>query len=114
MKEASDHTIHQIAVDRSSNSSDRLDEKENVNQKHLTANPGDRIAQESQTIEEKAKQLAVDSPDITGEHLKVPTYWIIKYPNGEKKALHHVKDAEEISDFIRVARMDENGNRIWW
>ncbi|AKG21943.1 hypothetical protein [Calothrix sp. 336/3] len=87
--------------------------KVNVHKERLTANPGDRIAEEPQTIEEKAKQLAVDSGDITGEHLKVPTYWIIEYPNGEKKALHHVKDAEAISDFIRVARMDENGDRIW-
>jgi hypothetical protein len=38
----------------------------------------------------------------------------VEYPNGEKKALHHVKDAEEISDVIRQARIDENGNRIWW
>lgn len=80
----------------------------------LTANPGDRIADEPQTIEQKAKQIAVDVPDITGDHIKVPTYFIVEYPNGEKKALHHVKDAEEISDVIRQARMDENGNRIWW
>lgn len=86
----------------------------NVHKERLTANPGDRIAEEPQTIEEKTQQLAVDSGDITGEHVKVPTYWVIQYPNGEKKALHHVKDAEEISDFIRVARMDENGDRIWW
>ncbi|OKH22836.1 hypothetical protein NIES593_11620 [Hydrococcus rivularis NIES-593] len=80
----------------------------------LAANPGDRIADEPQTIEQKAKQIAVDVPDITGDHIKVPTYFIVEYPNGEKKALHHVKDAEEISDVIRQARMDENGNRIWW
>ncbi|MBW4492930.1 MAG: hypothetical protein KME26_07555 [Oscillatoria princeps RMCB-10] len=79
-----------------------------------TTNPGDRIADEPQTIEEKANQLAVDAPDITGDHLKVPTYFIVEYPDGEKKALHHVKDAEEISDAIRQARMDEHGNRVWW
>ena len=33
-----------------------------------TTNPGDRISDEPQTIEEKAKQLAVDHvPDITGD-----------------------------------------------
>ncbi|AFY35488.1 hypothetical protein [Calothrix sp. PCC 7507] len=86
----------------------------NVKERHLTANPGDRIADHPQSIEEKAKQVAVDVPDITGDWIKVPTYFIVEYPNGEKKALHHVKDAEEISDVIRQARMDENGNRIWW
>jgi hypothetical protein len=89
-------------------------EKPDVNKENLTANPGDRIAPEPQTIEEKAEQLAVDSPDITGDHIKVPTYFIVEEPDGEKKALHHVKDAEEISDVIRQARVDENGNRIWW
>lgn len=90
------------------------EEKLSPKERGLTANPGDRIADEPQSLEEKAKQLAVDSPDITGDHIKVPTYFIVEYPNGEKKALHHVKDAEEISDVIRQARIDENGNRIWW
>jgi hypothetical protein len=109
MKEESENTVYQsLSFD------DNSGVKEDVNKKKLTANPGDRIAKEPQTIEEKAKQLAVDSPDITGEHLKVPTYWIIEYPDGEKKVLHHVKDAQKISDFIRAARLDENGNRIWW
>jgi hypothetical protein len=85
-----------------------------VKERNLTANPGDRIADEPQTIEEKAKQVAVDAPDITGDHITVPTYFIVEEPNGEKKALHHVKDAEEISDVIRQARVDENGERIWW
>ncbi len=85
-----------------------------VHKAALTANPGDRIADEPQSLEEKEQQLAVDSPDITGEHLKVPTYFVVNYPNGKKKALHHVKDAEEISDVIRMARLDENGNRVWW
>jgi hypothetical protein len=85
-----------------------------VKDKNLTANQGDVIADKLQSIEEKAKQVAVDSPDITGDWIKVPTYFIVEYPNGEKKALHHVKDAEEISDVIRQARVDENGNRIWW
>ncbi len=88
-------------------------EKPNVKEQGLTANPGDRI-DESQSIQEKAQQVAVDSPDITGDHITVPTYFVVDEPNGEKKALHHVKDAEEISDVIRQARVDENGNRVWW
>lgn len=39
---------------------------------------------------------------------------IVDYPNGEREALHHVKDAEKIYDVIRQARIDENGIRIWW
>jgi hypothetical protein len=78
----------------------------------LTVNPGDRI-DESKTLEEKAKQVAVDAPDITGDHIVVPTYFVVDEPDGSKKALHHVKDAEEISDVIRQARVDENGERIW-
>lgn len=75
--------------------------------RYLTVNPGDIIAQEPQTIEEKAKQLAVDAPDITGDYLQVPTYFIVKYPNGETKALHHVRDAKQISDAIRQMRFEE-------
>jgi hypothetical protein len=95
--------------------SDALTEsgKPDVNKLKLTVNPGDRIVDHPQSIEEKAQQLAVDSPDITGEYLKVPTYFIIEYSDGEKKALHHVKDAQEISDVIRVARLDEDGNQVW-
>lgn len=76
------------------------------------SNPGDRI-KEGQTLEEKARQVAVDAPDITGDHIKVPTYIVVDEPDGEQKALHHVKDAEEISDVIRQARTDEEGNRQW-
>jgi hypothetical protein len=78
----------------------------------LTVNPGDRI-DESKTLEEKAQQVAVDAPDIVGEHIVVPTYFVVDEPDGSQKALHHVKDAEEISDVIRQARMDEDGNRVW-
>lgn len=80
---------------------------------HRAVNPGDVISEEPQSIEEKSEQLAVDSPDITGDHITVPTYFVVDEPDGEQKALHHVKDAEEISDVIRQARVDENGNRIW-
>ena len=78
-----------------------------LSRKHLTVNPGDIIAKQPQTIEEKAKQIAVDVPDITGDHIKVPTYFIVKYPNGETKALHHVRDAKEISDVIRLMHFEE-------
>ncbi|ARV57592.1 hypothetical protein BZZ01_02160 [Nostocales cyanobacterium HT-58-2] len=81
---------------------------------HQAVNPGDVISEQPQTIEEKAQQLAVDAPDITGDHIQVPTYFVVEEPDGEKKALHHVKDAEEISDTIRQARVDEEGNRVWW
>lgn len=80
---------------------------------HRAVNPGDVISEEPETVEEKKQQLAVDSPDITGDHIEVPTYFAVKEPDGEEKALHHVKDAEEISDVIRQARVDEEGNRIW-
>lgn len=81
---------------------------------HRAVNPGDVIADEQQTVEEKSKQVAVDSPDITGDHIKVPTYFVVQEPpDGEEKALHHVKDAEEISDVIRQARVDDEGNRTW-
>ncbi|KAF3884801.1 MULTISPECIES: hypothetical protein [Nostocales] len=83
-------------------------------ERNLTANPGDVIADKPQTVEEKAQQVAVDSPDITGDHITVPTYFVVDEPDGEKKALHHVKDADEISDVIRQARVDEDGNRVWW
>ncbi len=78
-----------------------------VNRKHLTVNPGDIIAKQPQTIEEKAKQIAVDVPDITGDHIKVPTYFVVEYPNGETKALHHVRDAKQISDVIRQMHFEE-------
>jgi hypothetical protein len=89
-------------------------EEPTVKERNLTVNPGDRIADKPQTVEQKAKQVAVDSPDITGDWIKVPTYFIVEYPNGEKKALHHVWDAKKISDVVRLARVDENGNRVWW
>jgi arginine/lysine/ornithine decarboxylase len=73
----------------------------------MTANLGDRIAREPQTLEEKANQIAVDKYDITGAHIKVPTYFMVTYPNGETKALHHVRDAKAISDVIRQMHLEE-------
>ncbi len=77
-------------------------QKAEIKHKSLTANPGDRI-DESKSLEEKAQQVAVDAPDITGDHIVVPTYFVVDEPDGTQKALHHVKDAEEISDVVRQA-----------
>ncbi len=71
-----------------------------------TVNPGD-VVKSNQTLEEKSTQIAVDALDITGDRVVVPTYFVVEYPNGEKKALHHVLDAKEISDVIRQMRLHE-------
>ena len=84
-----------------------VEKRQPFEKRRWTTNPGDRIISKSQTLEEKSKQLAVNAPDITGDHIEVPTYFIVQYPSGEKKALHHVRDAEEISNVIRQARFDE-------
>lgn len=46
--------------------------------------------------------------------VKVPTYFSVKDEEGKEEELHHVKDADEISDVIRQARVDEDGERKWW
>ncbi len=97
---------------------DQVQKKAQIEEMHRldaspTINPGDRI-DPSKTLEEKAKQVAVDAPDITGEHIVVPTYFVFNMPDGTQQAFHHVKEAKKISDLIRLARIDENGNRIWW
>ena len=74
---------------------------------YRATNPGDRI-KPNQTLEEKAKQLAVDAPDITGDHIVVPTYFIAEYANGEKQALHHVRDAKKISHLIQQMALEKN------
>jgi hypothetical protein len=86
--------------------------REAMDRGHLTANPGDRI-DETMTLEEKSQQVAVNTGDITGDRIVVPTYFIVDDPEEGRKALHHVKDAEEISDVIRQARVDESGERTW-
>ena len=78
---------------------------------HRTANEGDAI-DESKNLEEKKEQVVVDSWDVAG-HVEVPTYFPVEDENGEEKALHHVKDAAEISDVIRQARVNESGDRKW-
>ncbi|MBE9168708.1 hypothetical protein IQ238_14735 [Pleurocapsales cyanobacterium LEGE 06147] len=88
-----------------------MDNQENRD-RDSTINPGDKI-DESKSLEEKEKQIAVDNWDITG-HDTVPTYFVAEDEEGNEEALHHVKDAEEISDVIRQARVDEEGERKWW
>ncbi len=83
----------------------------NSDEGRRTANKGD-VVDESKSIEEKKDQVAVDTWDPTG-HVKVPTYFPIENEEGEEEVLHHVKDAEEISDVIRQARVDEDGDRKW-
>ncbi len=78
-----------------------------------TINAGDRVSDEPQSVEEKSEQVAVDAVDFTVDRRVVPTYVVAEGEDGEKEALHHVKDAEEISDVIRQARTDENGDRKW-
>ena len=78
---------------------------------YRTANKGD-VVDESNSLEEKKEQVAVDTWDPAG-HVKVPTYFPVENENGEEEALHHVRDAEEISDVIRQARVDEDGDRKW-
>ncbi len=75
-------------------------------------NPGDRV-DGSKSLEDKSQQVAVNAPDVTGDHIVVPTYFVVEGEEGDKEALHHVKDAEEISDVIRQARTDDEGNRNW-
>jgi len=104
--------INQPMVPQEVDPKQKLEHLKELEKGGLTANPGDRI-DNSKSLEEKAEQVAVDAPDITGDHITVPTYFVFDTPEGEKKALHHVKDAEEISDMIRAARLDEDGNQVW-
>ncbi|MGB3403866.1 MAG: hypothetical protein WBA77_14355 [Microcoleaceae cyanobacterium] len=85
----------------------------NLNEPSSTLNEGDKVKDENQTIEEKSDQVAVDYTDVTLNRNVVPTYFVAEDEEGNKEALHHVKDAEEISDVIRQARTDEDGDRKW-
>lgn len=97
-----------IKNNRTASTSAKVAKNRQVGEKRpLTVNPGDRVAKEPQTIEEKSKQLAVSAPDVTGDYIKVPTYFVVEHPNGKQEALHHVKDAKKISDMIRQARFED-------
>jgi hypothetical protein len=94
------------------NDQTQINENGNDNEKaRPTVNRGD-VIDDNKSLEEKKEQVAVDAWDPAG-HVKVPTYFPVEDENGEEKALHHVKDAEEISDVIRQARVDEDGDRKW-
>ena len=83
------------------------------NEKNNVLNPGDKV-EASKSVSEKAQQVAVDAPDITGDHITVPTYFVTEdKETGDEVALHHIKDAEKISDTIRQVRVDEDGERKW-
>jgi hypothetical protein len=105
-------TIHQPLTPEEVSPEQKAAHRKEMEKGNLTVNPGDRVNND-QTLEEKAQQVAVDTADITGDRIVVPTYFVVDDPEEGKKALHHVKDAEEISDVIRQARVDENGERTW-
>ena len=92
-------------------SHERVYRESNSEDAFRTANKGD-VIDDDKTLEEKKEQVAVDTWDSTG-HVKVPTYFPVEDENGSEEALHHVKDAKEISDVIRQARVDESGDRKW-
>jgi hypothetical protein len=117
MNQSSNKNTNQETVKKQPMAPEEVDPQQKKAQKeqmepNLTANPGDRI-DHSKSLDEKAKQVAVDAPDITGDDVVVPTYFVVDEPDGTQKALHHVQDADEISDVIRQARVDEEGNREW-
>lgn len=76
-------------------------------------NPGDKEAPPGTPVEEKGEKVAVEYEDALGNDVEVPTYFVAEGEEGKKEALHHVKDAEKISDVIREARVDEDGERTW-
>ncbi|MEM8718188.1 MAG: hypothetical protein AAGE84_02610 [Cyanobacteria bacterium P01_G01_bin.39] len=92
-------------------SHERVYRESNSEDAFRTANKGD-VIDDDKTLAEKKEQVAVDTWDSTG-HVKVPAYFPVEDENGSEEALHHVKDAEEISDVIRQARVDEDGDRKW-
>ena len=79
--------------------------------KHI--NPGDKEAPPGASVEEKSEKTAVAYEDALGNPIEVPTYFKVEGEDGEEEALHHVKDAEEISDVIREARVNDDGERTW-
>jgi hypothetical protein len=102
-------TPEQVDFEQKHQQKQELENSDNPN----VLNPGDKVDQ-GKSVDEKAKQVAVDAPDITGDHITVPTYFVAEdKETGEEEALHHVKDAEKISDVIRQARVDEDGERKW-
>lgn len=104
--------IHQPLTPEDISPEQRVAQTQKMANNDAALNPGDIVDGET-SLEEKARQVAVNTGDITGDRIVVPTYFVVDDPEEGQKALHHVKDAEEISDVIRQARMDEDGNRTW-
>lgn len=90
---------------------EKVSRQSNKDDAYRTANEGD-VIDEGKDLEEKKDQVAVDTWDPAG-HVEVPTYFPVEDEEGEEKALHHIKDSEEITDVIRQARVDEDGDRKW-
>ncbi|MEM1291998.1 MAG: hypothetical protein AAGH67_11040 [Cyanobacteria bacterium P01_H01_bin.162] len=90
----------------------RVAQREALDHSDQTINPGD-VRHPEKSVEEKAQQVAVNTADITGDRIVVPTYFVVDDPEEGERALHHVDDAEEISDVIRQARVNEDGERTW-
>lgn len=90
---------------------ERVYRESNRDDAYRTSNKGD-VVDESKSLEEKKEQVAVDTWDIAGK-VKTPAYFPVEGEDGEEKVLHHVRDAQEISDVIRQARTDEDGDRKW-
>jgi len=110
--ENSNHPIRQPLTPEEVSPEQKAAHRETLDQGNPTINPGDRPSPD-QSLEDKAQQVAVNTGDITGDRIVVPTYFVVDDPEEGQKALHHVKDAEEISDVIRQARVDESGERTW-
>jgi hypothetical protein len=108
----SDQPIRQPLTPEEVSPQQRAENQQAMEEGSPVLNPGDRIDGEK-SLEEKAQQVAVNTGDITGDRIVVPTYFVVDDPEDGQKALHHVKDAEEISDVIRQARVNESGERTW-
>lgn len=104
--------IHQPLTPEDVSPEQKAAHKEAMEEGNLVLNPGDHVDGEK-SLEEKSQQVAVDTGDITGDRIVVPTYFIVDDPEEGQKALHHITNAEEISDVIRQARVDESGERTW-
>ena len=99
------------SVEKEMNRESAPTETKQANTPHI--NPGDKEAPASASVEEKGEKVAVAYEDATGNPVEVPTYFTVEGEQGKEEALHHVKDAEEISDVIRQARVNEDGERTW-
>lgn len=57
---------------------------------YSSTNPGDKN-QPNQTLGEEAKGHGVDAPNLKGNDIQVPSYFIMEYRKGQKEALDHVQ-----------------------